>query len=228
MLVGCLALAGVAGGAAITRIHISLTASVTRHVHKTQSDYTCPGAAAPASGDVTETVSLTTTRSSTMVVAPGSGTALFIEPQTDMNNSGRILTHGTVTRTSTLSADGEPTCGENPASCGSGSFTTSMVGGADDGHSGRRFGGIALNSFDGYRDPLPSCKSPDPAVSDSLYRTVPFPHSFMVSCRHGKLTRRLTKSDSFSQPGTSATSGDTTVHLSLTVSRLGPLRGYHC
>lgn len=223
-----LALSAPAAGAAITRIHISLSATVTKHVHVTQSDYTCPGASAPASGDLTEQASVKTTRASTMVVIPGVGTSLAIQPQTDMNNSDRILTHGTITRTSTLSAHGQPTCGEDPASCGTKPFSLmSLVGAGDNGRNGRRFRGISLNSFEGPRGPFSACSSPFPALPDALYRTVPFPVSFMRSCRHGKMTKRLTRTDSFTDPAAQAR-GDTSVALTVTVTRLGPLRGYRC
>jgi hypothetical protein len=50
----------------------------------------------------------------------------------------------------------------------------------------------------------------------------------MSSCRRGKLTRRLHGKLPFDDPGKTHVSGATTVDLSITITRLGPLRGFHC
>lgn len=224
-----LALTGTAD-AAITKVRMSLSGTVTRQVHVIQHDYTCPGSTSPATGDVTESVSLTTYRPSTMVVIPGSAHALFIEPQTGRSNSSEIRTKGTITRSSTLGADGEVTCGEDPPSCGSRAFgLLSVVGGPDNGSNGRRFRGVELNGgLTAFRDPFSACKTPLPTLPVALHRTFALPARFMLSCRRGKMTRRVSATDSFAEPGTTDTRGTTTVKLSLTVSRLGPLRGYRC
>jgi hypothetical protein len=229
-LLAAIALSAGPADAAITKIHLSLTASVTRHVTVTQTDETCPDSTSPMTGEMTETASLTTHRTATVVVIPGSYRSLAIETENDMNNSGDILVHGTLTRTSTLGAQGEAVCaGQDPASCGTKPVNLDLRGGPDNGHNGRSFRGIAINGgLQDFRDPFDQCMSPRQMLPSAIYQTVPFPRSFMVSCKHGKLTHRITNTKTFSEPGTEQISGDTSLKLSITVSRLGPLRGYRC
>ena len=53
----------------------------------------------------------------------------------------------------------------------------------------------------------------------------PIPASFLKTCRHGSLTRRLDGTVAVDNPGTTTITGATTVHLRVTVANLGCLRG---
>ena len=218
--------------AAITKIHLAITASATRHVTVTETDSPCTGTDGTETGQVTDTATLTTKRTATVVVIPGAAHSIAIEPETDMNNSGEILTHGTLTRSSTLNPQGGVACpGDAPPSCGSKQVNLNVRGGAADGANGRTFRGIAINGgLEDFSDPFPDCRPPagEQMLPSAIFKTVPFTRAFMVSCRHGRLTHRISKTETSTQPGTEQISSNTTVKLSVTVTRLGPLRGYRC
>ena len=177
-------------------------------------------------------------RTVTVLVAPSAAIALGAAPadaaitkiHLSLSASGDILVRGTLTRTSTLGAQGEATCpGQDPASCRSRPVNLDLRGGADNARSGRTFRGIAINGgLQDFRDPFDQCRSPRQMLPSAIYQTVPFPRSFMVSCKHGTLTRLITNTKAFSEPGTEQISGDTSLKMSIMVSRLGPLRGYRC
>jgi hypothetical protein len=226
-----LALAGAAAANAI-RIRVGVSGTQAAQVRVTDTSG-CGGTGVPATGDFSELASFQTYQRSAMVVFNGEpGGALEILPQ-NPNRGWDIVMRGQTTRTSTLGGDGHVACGDNPASCGTRSVPRLTIrAGPDNAYTGhRRFRGIEFNN--GPKEPsnpLPACLAPAPLLFPIIVpATVPFPASFLTSCRPGgTLTRRGSKTLRVDESGSEEIQGATTVNLRVTVTRLGPLRGTRC
>jgi hypothetical protein len=229
--------------ARITKISVGVSGTQSAHAHV--ADDGCsdqPGVV--ATGDMSESYSVRTYRRQTLVVLPGvRGRLAFSELQGQVPE---ILTRGSITRTSTLSADGRAMLGGcpggTPASCGARSFARLALQAAPAISSRGSFQGVAINNAATQpRNPFTACSGPlggplllFPNIAErpssnggrvpASFRA-PIPASFLKSCQHGSMTRRLDGTAAANTPGTTAITGATTVHLRVTVANLGCLRG---
>jgi hypothetical protein len=227
--------------ARITKISVGVSGTQSAHAHV--ADNGCsdqPGVV--ATGDMSESYSVRTYRRMILTVLPGVRGRLDFDREFT-RNSQEILTRGTITRTSTLSADGRAMIGGcpggTPASCGARSFARLALQAAPALSSRGSFQGVAINNAATQpRNPFTACSGPlggslrlFPNIADrpssnggripASFRA-PIPASFLKSCRHGSMTRRL---DGTIAVHDNEVTGATTVHLRVTVANLGCLRG---
>jgi hypothetical protein len=214
--------------ARITKISVGVSGTQTTHSHVVVQD--AAGSCADPTGDMSESFSLRTYRRQILAVLQGFRSSLGFDPQFT-KHSQEILTRGTITRTSTLTADGRVSCGANNASCGTRSFARLELSAAPANSSRGHFQGIGIdNATNTPRDPFSAC--PGPLGGSLLFPEVParpsfrapIPASFLKSCRHGTMTRPLDGTVPNNDPANGIT-GATTVHLRVTVTQLGCLRG---
>jgi len=213
--------------ARITEISVGVSGTQTMHAHVVDRD--AVGCGDPT-GDMSESFSLRTYRRQILTVLQGFRSSLGFDPQFT-RHSQEILSRGTITRTSTLTADGRVSCGANLASCGTRSFARLALSAAPANSSRGHFQGISINnSTNQPRDPFSAC--PGPLGGSLLFPNIvarpnfraPIPASFLKSCRHGSMTRRLDGTVPNNDPANGIT-GASTVHLRVTVTNLGCLRG---
>ena len=220
--------------ARITKISVGVSGTQTAHAHVAEPGAGC----ADPTGDMSESYSVRTYRRQILTVLPGVRGSIGFDPEFTRSNR-ELLTRGTITRTSTLTADGRVCGGANPASCGTRSFARLALQAAPAASSRGRFQGIAINNAATQpRDPFSSCAGPlggslllFPGIAERPSSTrgaipasfrAPIPASFLKSCRHGSMTRRL---DGTVAVHDSEVTGATTVHLRVTVTNLGCLPG---
>jgi hypothetical protein len=229
-----LALAGSAE-ARITKISVGVRGTQTAHAHVADAD--AVGQCPDPTGDISESFSLRTYRPMILAVLPGVHGSLGFDREFT-RRSQEILTRGKITRTSTLTADGR-VCGRaNPASCGTRSFARLKLAAGPANSSRGRFRGISIdNAATQPRDPFSACAGPLGA-GVPLFPEVPsrsnngrttfrarIPASFLKSCRHRRMTRRLKGTVPVHVPGSPEVTGATTVRFRVTVRNLGCLRG---
>jgi hypothetical protein len=219
--------------AKITKVSVGVSGTQSARAHVAEPGAGC----ADPTGDMSESYSVRTYRRQSLVVLPGiRGRLAFSELR---GQAPEILTRGTITRTSTLTADGRVCGGPNPASCGIRSFGRLALQAAPAISSRGSFQGVAINNGATQpRDPFTACSGPlggavalFPRIADrpssnggrvpASFRA-PIPASFLKSCRHGSMTRRL---DGTITIHDNEVTGATTVHLRVTVANQGCLRG---
>jgi hypothetical protein len=149
--------------ARITKISVGVSGTQTAHAHVADSGCSDQRGVV-ATGDMSEGYSVRTYRRQILTVLPGVRGSLGFDPEFT-RNSQEILTRGTITRTSTLSADGRAMLGGcpggTPASCGTRSFARLALQAAPAASSRGRFQGIAINNAATQpRDPFSSCAGP--------------------------------------------------------------------
>ena len=217
--------------ARITKISVGVSGTQTAHVHVTDSGCSAqPGVV--ATGDMSESFSLRTYRRQILTVLQGFRSSLGFDGEFTRSNR-EILTRGTITRSSTLSADGQAMLGgcegQPPASCGTRSFSRlGLAAGPGNSSRGRFLGVVINNAVTQPRGPFDACGGPVllfPNLASRPSFRAPIPRSFLTSCRHGSMTRSLDGTIPQSVSGTTASTGATTVHLRVTVTDLGCLRG---
>jgi hypothetical protein len=221
--------------ARIVKISVGVSGTQSAHGHVVDHDAIC----ADPTGDWSESYSIRTYRPGIQVVLQGFRGGLAFSEMHGL--PPEILTRGTIRRTSTLTADGQVCGSASPASCGTRSFARLALSAVPAASSRGRFQGVGIqNSTNQPRDPFNACAGPSRILGSSLLAfpevlsrynngrsafRAPIPASFLESCRHGRMTRRLDGTVPDHVTGSQELTGATTIHLSVTVKNLGCLRG---